>query len=348
MDSFRKWISYVGSCGVERLTIGYCSYYRLLGSDPPVFSTDFLPEASSLTHLHLRGGSFRTPNQNVLKVLKLENISFTSENVGCILTNCSSLQSLNLIYCVLPFKLQILGSALQLKSLMISYCEMVEEIELYAINLINFEICYRSSLKLSFSHVPLLRSVVIDCFSSGVPHVFGIIAKDVPHLECMVFKTYASFFEAWKMQGALNKLSNLRQLVLLLEYDNEVNLLELVTLLNVCPLLHKFQVSMKLASTFNRKQTEERVVRRDTQLKEFEFNGFRGTEQECKFILYILKNVVSLKRLSISVNPVFYYVIYNRWGTSIGNPRNDEKRRRIIGERLQGLANSKNVEIIIR
>lgn len=232
---------------------------------------------------------------------------------------------------------------------MISYCEMVEEIEFYAINLINFEICYRSSLKLSFSHVPLLRSVVIDCFSIGVPpYVFGIIAKDVPHLECMVFKTYARFFEAWKMQGALNKLSNLRQLVLLLEYYNEVNLLELVKLLNVCPLLHKFQVSMKFDSTFNRKQTEERVVRRDTQLKELEFNGFRGTEHECKFILYMLKNVVSLKRLSISVNPVFYYVMYNRWGTSIGNPRNDEKRRRIIGERLQGLANSKNVEIIIR
>ncbi|XP_073145771.1 putative F-box/FBD/LRR-repeat protein At5g44960 [Henckelia pumila] len=349
MDSFRKWISFVGACGVERLSIRFCSLRVMLKSGPPVFSTDFLPEPSSLTHLHLKGGSFQTPNQNVLKVLKLEFISFTPEDVECILTNCSSLQSLNLLFCVLPIKLQIVGSALQLKSLMLSYCKLVEKIELSAINLIDFEICYRTILKLSFSNVPLLRSVVIDCSSCGVPHyVFGKIAKDLPHLERMVFITYTSFFEEWKMDGTLNELSNLTELVLLLESHNGFNLLELVTLLNACPLLQKFQVSKDVASTFIRKQAKEKVVRRDTQLKELEFNGFRGTKDEYEFILYILENVGSLKRLSISVHPVLYHVFKKRWGSVVGNPRDDEKKRRIIGQRLQGQANSKNVEIIIR
>lgn len=89
------------------------------------------------------------------------------------------------------------------------------------------------------------------------------------------------------------------------------------------------------------------MVRRHTLLKEVEFSGFSGTVNECNFISYILNKVVSLERLSISVDYRVYEAYDGRWLTGNSNPRDDEKKRRIIRKRLQGMAISKNIEIII-
>lgn len=102
-----------------------------------------------------------------------------------------------------------------------------------------------------------------------------------------------------------------------------------------------------MPSTFQGKQANSRVVRRHTLLKEVEFSGFSGTENECDFIFCILDKVVSLERLSIFVHYRVYDVDYGRWRTGNGNPRDDEKKRRIIRKRLQGMAISKNIEVII-
>ncbi|XP_073028243.1 F-box/LRR-repeat protein At3g03360-like [Primulina eburnea] len=293
LDTFRKWMNSVGTLGVEQLTIGFCSINYLL--DHPVFSTDFLTEAPSVKHLWLRGGSFLIPNKNSLQVLRLEFIVFTSEAVQCMLSTCSSLQSLNLTFCELPSKLRICGLDLQLKSLTVYQCEVVEEIDLFATNLINFEIYNSRKLKLSFSHVPLLQTLIMEFYEKLVtPHVFGKIAKYLPNLESMVFMTQASFFESqgWKLDRGVSKLSNLRHLVLILEHcSNDVDLLEVAVFLDACPLLRKFTFSTKVArSTFNLKQAQKRVVvGRNTQLKQVEFKGFREKGSEYNFVLYMLK-----------------------------------------------------------
>ncbi|XP_073314151.1 F-box/FBD/LRR-repeat protein At1g51370-like isoform X2 [Primulina huaijiensis] len=279
LDKFREWMNFVGTSGVEQLTLGFCCFNNLHLSRFPVFSTDFLPEPSSLKHLWLRGGSFLTPKKNALRVIELDRIAFTSEAVQCMLSNCSSLQLLNLRFCALPTKLLIHGPHLKLKSLMICHCENVKEIDLSATNLINLEIYNLTILKLSFSCVPLLQTLVIEFYGSKVAHyVFGKIAEDVPHLESMTFTTRASFFEGCKLDQVISKLSNLRHLVLILEYYNKLDLLELAVFLDSCPLLRKFQLSMVEMSTFNLKRSRERMVRRDTQLKEVELNGFSGTK----------------------------------------------------------------------
>ncbi|XP_073309018.1 uncharacterized protein [Primulina huaijiensis] len=346
-DKFRKWMNYVGILGVEQLTIGFCYIHSL--HDRPVFSTDFLTEAPSVKHLWLWGGSFLIPNENFLQVLRLDNIAFTSEVVQCMLSNCSSLQSLNLEFCKLPSKLLIHGPDLQLKSLTIYQCTLVEEIDLSAINLINFEIYNRRSmLKLSFSHVPLLQTLIIEFYEKLVtPHVFGKIAKDLPHLESMVFMTQASFFESqgWKLDRAVSKLSNLRHLVLILEhYSNDLDLLEVAVFLDACPLLCKFTFSTKVArSTFNLKQAQKRMVfGRNTQLKQVEFKGFREKGSEYNFILYMLKTVASLKRLILSRHTLAYNIYSRRWMCSVGDAGNGER----IRKKLQGQAISENVEII--
>ncbi|XP_073314108.1 uncharacterized protein [Primulina huaijiensis] len=265
LDTFRKWMNSVGTMGVEKLTIGFCSLHDLRGNGLPVFSTDFLTEASSVKHLFLRGGSFLIPNKNSLQVLELDFIAFTSEAVQCMLSNCSSLQSLSLRFCALPSKLLIHGLDLQL----------------------------------------------------------------------------ASFFEGRKLDRVISKLSNLRHLVLILRYHNKLDLSELVVFLDACPLLLKLQLSMVVTSTFNPKQARERMVRRDTRLKEVEFNGFRGKGCEYNFILYILKTVASLERLILSSSAVTYQMCLRRWMAAT----NAEKHQ-ISHKWLQGQALSKNVEII--
>lgn len=103
LDIFRKWMSSIARMGVEQLIIEICNCSLVPVNRPPVFSSDCLPEASPVTHLSL-WNSLHTPNQNALKILELNNVVFTSKEVESILSNCSSLQSLKLIYCELPSK----------------------------------------------------------------------------------------------------------------------------------------------------------------------------------------------------------------------------------------------------
>ncbi|XP_073066301.1 uncharacterized protein [Primulina eburnea] len=346
-EAFRRWMDSVYKLGVERLIIEPCKDHTQQGERPD-FSFDLPPEASSLKHLLLKFCSFRTANRNALEILELVCVTLTSEAVECLLSSCSSLRSLKLKYCVLPSKLSIRGPDLQLKSLTVYHCDKVAEVELSAINLITLNICHHRMLILTFSSVPLLRNLLIAIFDSQVmPCVFEKVAKDLPHLKSMFFYTLANSFEGCKTARLLDNLSNLRQLDLFLDDRNKLDLLALVTILDVCPLLHKFHLAVVLPSKFEGKQANSRVVRRHALLKEVEFSGFSGTENECNFIFHILNKVVSLERLAISVNYRLYDVDYGRWETGNTNPRDDEKKRRIIHQRLQGMAISNNIEIII-
>lgn len=185
----------VGRLKVERLTLGYCCPIHV-NSNPPVFSFDFLPEASSVKYLCLMGGSFQISSQNTLKDLELIDVAFTSEAVECILLNCCRLQSLKLKSCILPSKLHIHGPDLQLKNLTLFNCSKVEEIDLSAINLTTFELCTLRMLRLSFFNVPSLQNLFVEiCDPKMCRYVFGKVAKELPHLKCMHFGTDARLFE---------------------------------------------------------------------------------------------------------------------------------------------------------
>ncbi|XP_075516275.1 uncharacterized protein LOC142551109 isoform X2 [Primulina tabacum] len=103
-----------------------------------------------------------------------------------------------------------------------------------------------------------------------------------------------------------------------------------------------------LPSTFNAKPVEKRVVRPHTQLKEVDFSGFRGTQNEYNLMLYILKNAVFLERLSVSVDAIYYHVNLEGWHRTTHCSQLDYKKiRRIVRERLQREIISKDVEINI-
>ncbi|XP_075516283.1 F-box/FBD/LRR-repeat protein At5g53840-like isoform X3 [Primulina tabacum] len=349
LGSFRRWMNYVGRLGVKRLVIRYCCYsHDLKRNYPLVLPSDFLPQTSSLESIYLVGGSFQISSQKALKDLDLTDVAFTSEAVERILLNFCSLQSLKFKSCTLPSKLHIHGPDLQLKNLRLFNCSKVVEIDLSAINLTTFELFTHRMMTLSFSNVPLLQNIRVDiCDHKVAPYIFGNVAKDLPHLRCMYFWTDARFFEAFEI-GGVNKLIHLRQLALFLEHQNNIDLLALATILDLCPLLHKFHISMLLPSTFNAKPVEKRVVRPHTQLKEVDFSGFRGTQNEYNLMLYILKNAVFLERLSVSVDAIYYHVNLEGWHRTTHCSQLDYKKiRRIVRERLQREIISKDVEINI-
>ncbi|XP_075516272.1 F-box/FBD/LRR-repeat protein At5g53840-like isoform X1 [Primulina tabacum] len=349
LDSFSRWMNNVGRWGVKRLIIRYCCHSHVLKRNHPlVLSSDFLPQATSVESIYLMGGSFQISNQKALKDLDLTDVVFTSEAVERLLLNFCSLQSLKFKSCTLPSKLHIHGRDLQLKNLRVFNCSKVVEIDLSATNLTTFELFTHRMMTLSFSNVPLLQNLCVDiCYHKVAPYIFGNVAKDLPHLRCMYFWTDARFFEAFEI-GGVNKLIHLRQLALVLEYQNiNIDLLALAPILDLCPLLHKFHISMLLPSTFNGKPVEKRVVRPHTQLKEVDFSGFGGTQNEYNLMLYILKNAVFLERLSVSVDAIHYHVNRERWQRTHFSQWDYQKIRRIIRERLQRETISKDVEIII-
>ncbi|XP_073276769.1 F-box/FBD/LRR-repeat protein At5g53840-like isoform X2 [Primulina huaijiensis] len=349
LDSFSRWMNNVGRWGVKSLIIRYCCHSHVLKRNYPlVLSSDFLPQATSVECIYLMGGSFQISSQKALKDLDLTDVAFTSEAVERLLLNFCSLQSLKLKSCTLPSKLHIHGPDLQLKNLRLFNCSKVVEIDLSATNLTTFELFTHRMMTLSFSNVPLLQNLRVDiCDHKVAPYIFGNVAKDLPHLRCMYFWTDARFFEAFEI-GGVNKLIHLRQLALVLEYQNiNIDLLALATILDLCPLLHKFHISMLLPSTFDGKPVEKRVVRPHTQLKEVDFSGFRGTQNEYNLMWYILKNAVFLERMSISVDAIYYHVNLEGWQRTHCSQWDYKKKRRIIRERLQRETISKDVEILI-
>lgn len=228
---------------------------------------------------------------------------------------------------------------------MLHICKKIREIDLSAVNLITLEIYHLVELKLSFSYVPLLQNLFIEFNDCRVTHVFGEAAENLPHLECMFFKTYAICFQGYVMARVTNKLSNLRHLFLMLESFNRLDLLSLALILDLCPLLHNFHLSMTNSSMLVG-GAEKRLATCETRLKEVEFSGFSGTEHEYNFI-YMLKNVASLKQLSILLNARQYKMFCGQWAPVDDCRRIDEKTRQIMHKRLQGQAISKNVDIVI-
>ncbi|XP_073128344.1 uncharacterized protein [Henckelia pumila] len=180
----------------------------------------------------------------------------------------------------------------------------------------------------SFDLVCCFRGSISEHFRRWVntvvaPSVFGKVAQDLPNLKCMYFWTDARFFE------------------------NNLDLLALTTILDACPLLHYFHLSMTTPSTFNGIRAQKRVVRHHTRLKELEFSGFNMTENEYNFIFYVLKSAVFLERLSIFLDVRFYHILLESWLCTTCTQGDWKEKQRVIRKRLRGHAISKNAEIII-
>ncbi|KAI3465154.1 hypothetical protein Pfo_021817 [Paulownia fortunei] len=282
---------------------------------------------------------------NSLKSLRLTRVTTLPGSLECILSNCLNLHSLTINYCKLPSKLCFRGPNLQLKSLVIQFCEGVEEIEFYASNLITFEFLNPEMVNFIFDYVPQLQSIYLSLLNKNVmSYVCERLAKDLPHLKSLTFDTKGDFYQESRTPMGINLFNNLKRLELSLCCTHETNLLSLTPFLHSCPLLQELHLATTLLE-YNGPQVKKRVELH-SQLKNMEISGFGGTKNEIDFALYILKSAVSLEQMYISRHAK-YYIGFGKWMEQ-GRPPWSEEKHKMIHRKLQEQALSKTVQVIIQ
>ncbi|EYU22893.1 hypothetical protein MIMGU_mgv1a018352mg, partial [Erythranthe guttata] len=186
-------------CSVERLRVEnfvlVCNCYSHTSHDLP-FSCHFLSEMHSLKYFQLRlcslHPSWRSQRNYSLQTLYLSEVTVSSGAVECVLSTCSMLHTLRIVNCKCPSKLRIRGIDLELKTLDVSACEDLEEIDFFAGNLVRFDFFNnRETVNIVFNHVPKLECILLKLGSNLEGsiierRVLGKIEEDLPYLKSLI------------------------------------------------------------------------------------------------------------------------------------------------------------------
>ncbi|EYU22801.1 hypothetical protein MIMGU_mgv1a027039mg [Erythranthe guttata] len=343
-DRFEQCISFLGRMGVEKIFLECCCRSVILDLS---FSCHFFSKMPFLKKLELSKcslqSSLRSQCNNSLQNLVLTDVRVSTGAIECVLSNCLKLHSLMMTRCVCPSKLSFCGSHLELKSLYIMKCEGVKEIEFYASNLVLFEFTNRVHVDFIFNHVPQLQSTYISALEKNIlPYVCGKLAVDLPDLKSLNISTKCDNFQ----ESRINMFGNLRRLYINVYSLPKSHLLWLTSFLHSCPLLQEFHLTMNICVHGPLVEKEKQAVVFHSELKKMEIGGFRGTEYEMEFALYILKSATSLEIMNINRCPKVYKGPDN-WCWEPVHSWSENTHARIQTE-LQGQAVSKTAQLTIQ
>ncbi|KAL9173311.1 hypothetical protein ABFS82_03G105300 [Erythranthe guttata] len=257
---------------------------------------------------------------NSLQSLSLEYVTLCPGAIECVLSNCLRLDCLKINYCKCPSKLSICGPDLKLKSVYVSCSEGIEEVELYASNLVVFEFFNCELVNFKFNHVPKLKGTYLGSSEKNfVPYIFNVKFR-------------------------INMFSNLRRLHVLISSRQKFNLLLLTPLLQSCPLLQDFLLNMFTVEYDGPVEKKHDVVFH-SELKRMEIAGFHGMESDIEFALYILRSATCLEKMYITrcfkvfERSKWKYYYATRWS---------KKTHKMIHEQLQEEVVSRAAQVIIQ
>ncbi|KAM3251316.1 hypothetical protein P3L10_005386 [Capsicum annuum] len=156
-----------------------------------------------------------------------------------ILSSCLNLNQLIIKYCNLPHKLCISGTV---TSVLFADCGGLEEIDLQATKLHEFECFFNNRVRFYFSSVPVLEHVKISLRGdASMPYIFGEFAANLPAQVKSLIVT------AWNTQVThfpteMQIFRNLRMLVLLFESTYNFDIVKVSPVLDACPVLQSLHI----------------------------------------------------------------------------------------------------------
>ncbi|KAK9284107.1 hypothetical protein L1049_023274 [Liquidambar formosana] len=185
-------------------------------------------------------------------VSKLKLLSLRSCILGpdfhSILYLCLNLESMILLDCCLPVKLCISGSHLRLKSLEITNCTGMKQID--ATSLTSFEHHgvtsfkhHGARVKFSFS-TPSLEKVSIGTLDRrGVRYIFSKLAKDLPRVKTLSFIPVNNWVKCIPKQiGLFFPFIKVEQLNFFALGNTNFDIRRIIAVLRACPRLQKFHL----------------------------------------------------------------------------------------------------------
>ncbi|XP_047259440.1 uncharacterized protein LOC107858097 [Capsicum annuum] len=187
-SEFGQLMHSISKLGVERLHLNFScgkiptsKYINLHRNTFFEFSLELLSQASSLKSLFLSVCVVQpsvTLRLNSFKTLFLTGVLLDTGQLEGILSSCLNLNQLIIKYCNLPHKLCISGTV---TSVLFADCGGLEEIDLQATKLHEFECFFNNRVRFYFSSVPVLEHVKISLRGDALmPYIFGEFAANLP------------------------------------------------------------------------------------------------------------------------------------------------------------------------
>ncbi|KAH6831755.1 hypothetical protein C2S53_008374 [Perilla frutescens var. hirtella] len=351
-NQFEQCIYSLGKSGVEELTLYFSCCRRPSYTS---FSFHLLSKLPSLKHLSLSKCSLQPqPHLNrkcySLQTLHLTCVTLEPGSLECILSNCLLLHSVTIHLCQCPPKLCIRSPNLKLNTLIITLCIGIREIEFYSSSLITFEFGCQEMARFVFDYVPQLETVCLSNdmnWNNIMSYVVGKLSEDLPHLKSLTFETIGDFDKesTGLMSLGMITFSNLRHLDMSVCCTPRTNLLAFTPFLETCPLLEELHFDARNMEDHAVAVRGKPVVLHHPKLRTVEITGFRGTDYEIEFALYILKSAVALEQMFI-IRCVRCYSGFGSWRNMYGVPWTEETRNK-IQQRLQGQALSKTAKLMM-
>ncbi|CAH9137594.1 unnamed protein product [Cuscuta epithymum] len=363
-----RWVHHLAGLGVEELTLKLC--YPGEKITIPLQKLVCKAATPRLTFLRLIASNMKlepfNPQQQLKYLKSIELILIDSVDVQSILSSCPKLESLSLEYCRLSSKVIVgEGEHLELKSLTISNCsgKEVEEIYLCAENLVTLKLGVYSDLALKFSHpsyLPKLQHVSLEVVYNGhLLHIISWVAQDRSQVESFCVESWShTSHVAHGLPLEVPTFSRLRQLDIRMEFNDFFDATQVADLIIHCPLLQIMHFVGRERRTPPRPLGARSLSPRShlhLHLKEVEFGGFYGFENEISVVLYILKSALALQRMVLRRDSC-YTAIFNKskgyqelsWcGESQRTSKFDESKSQEIHQQLQGQAASPTVQLLI-
>ncbi|KDO57424.1 hypothetical protein CISIN_1g047944mg [Citrus sinensis] len=281
------WINSAVLKGVESIDIDLseCTSFRNGGAT-----------SNSFEHHQFRASPLE--GKHNLRQLRLDSCTFSAP---------LSYKKLSLHLCQDLVNLKFTNSSHQLKFLDIKDCFRLNGIEVSSENLTRLEYTGHPS-SFIFKQVPKLTDVYLKFTNKnridGVTYALTKLASEVTHLEKLNLISILSI-KALELPDNGPVFTNVKELILAIyPFDDEDNLSWIAYILRAFPLLQRLQLNLFSPSFIKQPKEVDRLLPQchHEHLTELEINGFYGNLHEAELLMYLLENVISLKRLMVGTN----------------------------------------------
>ncbi|KVI09943.1 FBD-like protein, partial [Cynara cardunculus var. scolymus] len=303
--SISKWIEFALSKNVQKLELDLIDKSQMC-SDPAlnfVFPNKILDRISGSS---LKRQSYSTvprmPSTKVmgikfLKVLILKCVNINDEAISKILVSCRLLEHLTIHESEQLVNVKISGQQLKLINLQITYCPLLESIEICDSNLAY--LCYYGlAINFKFNKVLELNKISTGEGSTWNENtLFQQISSGSLYLKVLELTIY---YPKQNMHLSLPELPCVKQLILSVGAWEDSTLLEFTWLARACPNLHKFVIQMMWMATIKRTNRFMYMVKHPHQhLEVVEIGGYYGRNSDLELALYFIENGIALKKMVI-------------------------------------------------
>lgn len=293
-----NWIKFVAEMKMEKIDMDFDFMFLRKGDQRYEFPCYLLPagDASYLKHLRLGSCLLMVSSSSAcqlgsLSTLELCDVKVSPSGLNTIFSSCVNLISLKLLRSTLPTTLHINGQLPSLKTLVIeSYDPM--EVRLSSMNLENF--VFKGATNFSCCNVPFLKKVLL--FSSGL-WIFRKLALNIPQVQdlCLLINDQVP-----PLLAGNGEFKCLKKLELRVTVSSNYDILSISYMLNASPFLETLVLLMRLSGCGNNKRPErEYPDQKHSHLKDVEVRNLRDDRDSMELLVYVVKNAVSLERLSI-------------------------------------------------